>query len=244
MVHPGAQYSRAPITQAILEIQCEVSSDVDIDALQNIVNLNEFPRVEDAKHVQVDLGRSGETTSQRLGFVMHHKSGRFTVGSRSTGLSYTENAPYSGWEDFSSRALEFWSEYKKIARPTGIKRLGVRFVNQINIPKPQIEIKDYVRTAVDISPYLPQAVSGYFLQVTVPLDKFDSSATITSTITASKTVGTTSLILDIDAFQIVDISPEEAVSEDELCSRLNTLRDAKNYTFEACVTDATRGIIS
>jgi uncharacterized protein (TIGR04255 family) len=54
----------------------------------------------------------------------------------------------------------------------------------------------------------------------------------------------TSLILDIDAWREVDISFATSVGEERLREALNELHDAKNYVFEACITDATRGLIS
>ncbi|GAA3214734.1 hypothetical protein GCM10010468_35630 [Actinocorallia longicatena] len=197
--------------------------------------------------MHVELGsdeNSSDVTGRQIGFLMRSRDESEVISSRINGFSYTAFAPYSDWEQFSGKAWGFWEAYRRIAKPVRATRLGVRFVNQIDIPKSHIEIKDYMRTAVDVSPYLPQLVAGYFMQITVPLEKFGSATTITSTVLPPSADNQTSLILDIDAFQFVDIEITDSVAADEIRSRLNTLRDVKNYTFEACITDATRGLIS
>lgn len=247
MVQSGTHYKNAPITQAIIEIRCELPSDTLLEDLRVCGDDEGFPTSENLQQAQVELGAddsANKITGRQLGYILRHKNGRTVIASRLNGFSYTALAPYMGWEDFIAHVWSFWEKYRQATSPLSISRLGVRFVNQIDVPKSQIEIKDYVRTAVDISPYLPQSVSGYFLQVTMPLEKLDSAVTVTSTIIPPSNPDLTSLILDIDAFYQADIDLNTSTSTDEIRARLNGLRDAKNYVFEACITDATRGLIS
>ena len=52
--------------------------------------------------------------------------------------------------------------------PEAIERLAVRYINRIDVPSPGIDLKQYFRTSPEISPDLPQELSGYFMQLTLP----------------------------------------------------------------------------
>jgi uncharacterized protein (TIGR04255 family) len=189
-------------------------------------------------------GVQGDTSGETIGHLLRRSDGLRIIQSRLNGFAYSALAPYDRWETFSAEALEHWRDYQRVARPTKLTRIGVRYINKIDIPSSSIEIKDYLRTAVDVAPYLPQLVAGYFFQIVVPLSHFDASATITSTILPPPAQDATSLILDIDTWRLVDMTLSVTDSSEGISQVLDTLREAKNYVFEACITDATRGLIS
>jgi uncharacterized protein (TIGR04255 family) len=185
-----------------------------------------------------------DTSGERVGHIFRTQDGRRFIQSRLNGFSYSVIPPYDRWESFSGEAWTNWTNYKTVAQPVKTTRIGVRYVNRIDVPSASIEIKDYLRTAVDVSPYLPQAVSSYFLQVVVPVSRFNASATITSTLAPPPAENMTSLILDIDIWRIVELSLDSTEGNDSLREQLESLRVVKNYVFESCITDATRGVIS
>ena len=55
------------------------------------------------------------------------------VGVSADHLSVHMLRPYTNWEDFRPRILSAVDAYKKIARPEGINRFGLRYVNRITI---------------------------------------------------------------------------------------------------------------
>ena len=85
-------------------------------------------------------------------------------------------------------------------------------------------------------------VENFFLQVRVPLPRFRAMVAITST-AMSEEPDITSLILDIDTSQEVSLDLQGGAAGTEIGEGLATLRKAKNYVFEACITDATRRLI-
>ena len=242
-------YEHAPIAEAIIELQCDLPAEVTLEDLARVVDrevfTSESPAVFISGQIEVSPdGIKGDTTGQQIGHLYRRSDGLRAIQSRLNGFAYSVLAPYDRWETFSSEAWEHWQTYRDIARPTKVSRLGVRFVNRIDVPQASIEIKDYLRTSVDVSPYLPQITASYFLQVVVPLLSFDASATITSTVAPPPSPDATSLILDIDTWRLLDISLEGDAESERLREALNELRAAKNFVFEACITDATRGLIS
>jgi uncharacterized protein (TIGR04255 family) len=247
-IQAGRHYDRAPVTEAIIEVTCVLDPNVTLEDLARVADPDAFsasPAFTISGRIDVTPdGIKGDTSGEQVGHVLRRNDGKRAVQSRLNGFAYSIMAPYSNWETFSAEAWQQWQSYAGVAHPATVARLGVRYINRIDVPQPIIEIKDYLRTAVDVSPYLPQSISRYFLQVIVPLPDFDSVATITSTLVPPPSEEQTSLILDIDAWRAVDISLVTRSGEERLRETLNELHDAKNYVFEACITDATRGLIS
>jgi uncharacterized protein (TIGR04255 family) len=242
-------YDHAPITEAIIELSCVLPTDVTLEDLTHVVDRQVFTSEGQAVLIsgRIEVGPNGikgDTSGEQIGHLYRRNDGLRVIQSRLNGFAYSVLAPYDRWETFSAEAWEHWQVYKDIARPTKVSRLGVRFINKIDIPQASIEIKDYLRTAVDVSPYLPQVTASYFLQVVVPLLTFDASATITSTVLPPSSSDATSLILDIDTWRLLDVSVDDDAESGRLQEALNDLRAAKNFVFEACITDATRGLIS
>ena len=248
-VRPGRHYDHAPITEAIIEVQCELPPEVSLENLAQAVDLTEFensgPSVQFRGQIGLtEQGITGDTTTEQIGHVFRRSDGRRVIQSRFNGFSYSALPPYESWEVFSTEAWSHWLYYKRTVNPIRATRLGVRYINKIDIPEAAVEIKDYLRTAVDVSPYLPQMTSAYFLQIVVPISRYDANATIISAAVPPQTPNSSSLILDIDTWKIVDINLNRTLDPEEIREQFNVLREAKNYVFEACITDATRGLIS
>ena len=247
-VQLGRHYEHAPITEAIIEFSCNLAADVTLDDLTRVVDPERYtlvgPAILISGRIEVTPdGISGDTSGEQIGHQFRRSDGLRAIQSRLNGFAFSAFAPYGRWETFSSEAWQHWQAYKDAANPVSVSRIGVRFINKIDIPQESIEIKDYLRTAVDVSPYLPQVTAGYFLQVVVPLLSFDASATITSTVIPPSSPDTTSLILDIDTWRQLEVSFDGDAGNERLQETLNELRGAKNFVFEACITDATRGLI-
>jgi uncharacterized protein (TIGR04255 family) len=246
---PGRHYERAPIAEAIIEVRCELAPEVTLDDLAKVADSAQFtaagPAIQISGRVEVSQdGIKGDTSGQQIGHVFRRNDGLRLIQSRLNGFSYSILPPYERWETFCSEAWAAWLEYQRIIHPLKATRLGVRYVNRIDVPQNIIEIKDYLRTAIDISPYLPQMMAGYFMQAVVPLPRFNATATITSTVVPPPSPDFSSLILDIDTWRDIEISFDLPGANEDIRTQLEALREAKNQVFEACITDATRGLIS
>ncbi|BBH17378.1 hypothetical protein Back2_16650 [Nocardioides baekrokdamisoli] len=156
-------------------------------------------------------------------------------------FAFAQRGHYVGWDSFDSAADAAWSRYKAVTRPVLVSGASVRFVNHIPMPTQVVEIRDYLRTTVEVSAYLPQSVSDMFMQVEVPFVEVGTIARISSAFTQN--ADSLALLLDIDVRADVALSPRSESFDADLRATLATLRNTKNYVFEACITDATRGLI-
>lgn len=152
-------------------------------------------------------------------------------------LSYSWSERYTDWVDFTNEALFAWSGFRKICPDADIRRLNTRFSNVLETSRPFVEIRDYLRTGIDVSPYLPQAINDFFMSVDIPLVQ-DRSLGVTITSGLAKSDNGAALVLDLDTYLTVEPGIQD------LGSPLAELRDAQNRVFEASITDATRSLIS
>jgi uncharacterized protein (TIGR04255 family) len=249
LVRSGQHYERAPIVEAILEVRVRPTEGQGVEELDSVVQDPDFPDVAQLVSVtsEIQMGPSavvGQASGEHIGFAFRRKDGQRVVQAQLDKFSFSWLAPYENWEAFVDEAMGHWDRYCQVAKPGVATRLGIRFVNKIDIDRASVEIKDYLRTTVDISPYLPQALLGYFMQVDIPLPRHEAVARVVSTLVSPKDPEGTSLILDIDTWRDVTLDLTTGDVRDSLLGYLDVLRSAKNYVFEACITDATRGVIS
>jgi uncharacterized protein (TIGR04255 family) len=242
----GYRYDHAPIVEALIELRCQLPDDVDLDLLAHLTDAEPAyptaePRVEFTAQIE---GLSANLASRQLGHMFRRSDGARAVQAVLDRFVYSWLPPYESWEPFVAEAEEWWLKYRRLARPQHINRIGVRFINKIEIPAPQIEISDYLRTNVQLSPVLPQELEGFFMQTAIQLTKYSSKCHIVSTLVPPSGPDRTALILDIDVWKDVDLPVPSDHLDDVINSSLQELRAAKNFVFEASITDATRMVIS
>lgn len=186
---------------------------------------------------------TGAARGIRVGHVFRRSDDKRVVQAGPGRLLFSWMQPYDSWERFLDEFYVWWNHFQRLARPEVLDTVSVRFINRIDVPQDAIEIKDYLRTAIDVSPYLPQILSGYYLQMAVPLNAPGVTTQIISTIVPTAPTQGTSLILDIESSDTRRLSLTDGDPGERLSASLDQLRTHKNYVFEACITDATRRLI-
>jgi uncharacterized protein (TIGR04255 family) len=247
----GRHYDHAPIVEAIVEFYVDAADDVTLDALAQLPLGEDYPEPAPMFTINtqlqvVDGEMTSESSEDRVGQIFNRRDQARTVVAGLDRFAFTSRGDYTDWETFIAEVERSWLIYKAAVNPSFISRAGVRFVNQIQLPARSVEIKDYLRTSVDISAYLPQAVSGLFMQVDIPIPDLGVDATLTSAMLTDNEAnpGQHGLLLDIDVKMSLSLDARDPGFSNQLSRTLATLRLAKNYMFEACITDATRGLIS
>lgn len=243
----GRRYSDAPIAQALVEFHVRPGVNVKLDALADLDFGDHFSPPDPISafdHVVDDETGDTRPEEYEAGFSFALPDEAVRIHATADRYAFISRRQYDGWEAFIAEVEAAWLTYRAAVAPVEIEMIGVRFTNHIQLPNKPVELKDYLRTGIELSSYLPQAVSSMFMQVEVPLTDYDSNATITSALlppTADHPGG--GVLLDIDIKSDVRITTHAEDFDAVLRARLDMLRLAKNFVFEACITDATRGLI-
>jgi uncharacterized protein (TIGR04255 family) len=237
-------YENAPITEALIDIRVDLPASVtQLQALESVHDQVKSKYPGKKKGIQVFGQFSGgdavgASASQTLtGFAFNSDDGKQIIQSRRDGFTFSRLRPYGSWPELRDEARRLWDVYRSTLKPERITRVAVRYVNQIDIPLPTIDYKDYFRTTPEVSPVLPQGLSNFFMQLQFPLPDLGGLLILTETAVPPPNPTTTSVILDLDVFK-----QAEMADDTEIWELLESLRDKKNEFFEGCVTERTRAL--
>ena len=241
----GPPYNRAPIVEAILDVQVDPAGAVEADVLakcQNRVKAD-YPDRKTAQfvHGHITLGESiaTATSSAHDGYVFSSADQKRRFQAKRSGFTFNHLAPYPGWDVFFAEARRLWDEYRRVARPRAYKRIALRYVNRFDIPTERVLLEHYFRTYPEVSRDLPQLTVNFFLRFNLPLDEISAVAAISEAMASAQEPGSCGVILDIDLYRTEDLP--DGIG---LWPLFETLRVWKNKVFEACITDHARELIT
>jgi len=141
-------------------------------------------------------------------------------------LAINQLRPYPTWPQFKKTILEAYAIYRELAKPAGLTRLGLRYINQIEIPKTKIEISCYLRGC-------PEGYHKLFLSTEFPFETERENLAMILAHVPHNEGDFSRFYLDLDygAFPM----PTE-----EIDSVLERAHDRLEQIFEASLTDETR----
>ena len=248
MQQAARHYSRAPITEAILDLKVILPDKFPIEKFLEIHARirDRFPTsepihvgslaIQAGPEIEVDASR------QHSGFLFRSKDGLRIFQATLQGFTFNRLAPYNSWEEFSDDARNLWEIYKDICKPAFVTRAAVRYINRIDIPvEGSIKLQDYLKTAPDIASGLSQKnLSSFFMQLQIPQEDLNCMLVINETLALPPAPGFLSVIFDIDLFR-----QQVWQSDDEdIWHFLTQLRERKNQVFWESITERTEELIN
>jgi len=144
--------------------------------------------------------------------------------------------PYPTWREFVPSIRKAFDAYRDVASPAGLRRIGLRYINRIEIPSPRIELEHYFQFRPLVGPNLPQDFTSFIVGIEVPHeDSRDRLRAQLSTAAAQKP-DSAAIMLDLNYFlaEPGKISPEAAFEW------LETAHGRLEEVFEASITDRLR----
>lgn len=244
------KYLYPPVTEAVIEIK--VDGGLSMDGIEKIskklqknyphkVLLNDF---ETSITFGQKSGASVAVNSNAKGVQLASDDQVDIIIISKNSLAVSRLAPYLGWDDLYSKFILAWKSWKKVANTKPVVRLGVRFINRIDIPlnvDNKIELHDYLTFYPNVPNLSPEPMIGYLIQVTQPaIEGSKWSANITSTTLQSPLVNNLSLLLDVDVFRSEDLP----LKDEELWTMIAEVRTFKNAIFNKCLTSKAQELFS
>jgi uncharacterized protein (TIGR04255 family) len=241
-------YRRAPITEAVIEIRVQDPIDRELVDRAQKRALSEFPLSEELANV----GFTVEFPTQVARAKIQHDWAGYKLSNidRTDFLSLGPNIfnvsrlpPYPGWEAFRLGARQQWDQWKRIVGYQKIVRIGVRYINRIDVPptgRMSLDVEDYLTFHLTLPKIDLPPMSNFTVHARMPLGSDDCDVALNSGATPSPLIGHASFILDLD------LSREKEVPQrdDDLWALIERMREHKNRIFEACITDKARELFS
>lgn len=236
------KYKRAPITEAVLELRFAQPQPQDVveKTADSIAKDYFYNEIEQTVNFSLEAGKSKFETVWE-GKKLSSLDRADIVFFRRTAFVCSRLAPYIAWEEFIPRAQRAWTLYRKNAGLIDIARIGLRYVNRIDIPVRDgevINIEDYLNYVPRSPEAFRRPMSTFLVQTNRPLDADDCSVMLLSTTVPSPLINTLSLALDLDVYRETDIPKRE----DDLWALIGRMREHKNNIFESCVTERARAL--
>jgi uncharacterized protein (TIGR04255 family) len=238
-------YKRAPITEAVVELRLATPLPVELVEKVKAQLTDDYPLTPQiVQNITVHPGPVPQPSIEFAAYRMFSADATSVavIGRQVFGASRL--APYTGWEAFIGQAQLNWAVWKKIIGWREVVRIGVRYINRIDVPNPDdkpIPIDDFLV----FRPVFPkfegsQGVDLFAINGFLPIANSQFRLILNAGSTASPLVKTTSFLLDLDISQEVELPK----SDDALWSLINQIREVKNRVFEASITDSARRLFS
>src|SRR5579875_1545648 len=236
------RYSKPPITEAIIDLRVEKAEDLTLAQLEKCREGEEtaYPTKESLNLASAQLTLGGQVESfshsaavSQIGYKFKSTDGKQIFQVNFEGFTVNWLAPYPGWEALRDEAHRLWNVYREQTRPRKVTRIAVRFINRFDFPGTAVELKEYLLTSPEVSPQLPQQLTGFLMQLAIPQPELKATLLLSETAVPPPAPNTSSIALDIDLFR-----SDELPSDDTgIWNLFEDLRRRKNEIFKACITD-------
>lgn len=239
-----------PITEAVIEVRWRkplLFSDSTIDLIKNLFK-EPFgePEVRKSSQWTFKIGEdSNQPNMTELGpSQMVFKHSKYILNISHNKIVISNIHPYAGWDDLYKTFLKVISITRTKLNVTSLNRIGVRYVNNLNIPRNggDIIFKDYITTAPELPPGVSNSVLGFINRLIVSDKERNATAVISHALDQNRALITEKvpLIFDIDVFKTGEFSTEES----KLNNVLSLLREMKNEIFFNTLTDKCKALYS
>ena len=153
-------------------------------------------------------------------------------------LSTHVKRPYPGWDVFRGRIAEALTEYIGVANPTGVRKIGLRYINQVTIAEPQPNVADYFTTPP--ANVLPgELTTDNFLSRSEYLYQDEPIRIVISFARTDAPPAVSAYLLDID---LVWQWPAGPLPIESVMAKIDELRRRERIIFERLITDRARGL--
>jgi uncharacterized protein (TIGR04255 family) len=152
-------------------------------------------------------------------------------------LSIHSLRPYEGWNEFSHRIDQAFQFYLQVAKPIGVTRIGIRYINQIAISVDEVvELNEYFTVYPQLPDGVPSKISGFVMRTESIYEDIPIKLVITLSDTGAPS-GQVVFILDLEVSQTWI---EKALFLEEVFYNLHELKSREQQVFESLITDRTR----
>lgn len=239
-------YSNPPINEALIDIKVDPQPHTVLPALEDLYEFlkGAYPEKKARYRWEGSLAVTGDliSTAQRQigpdGYLFQSSDGQRVVQCRLDGFTFNQLRPYpsQGWPVVRQEAKRIWEIYTRMVQPKHVTRIGLRYINRIDIPGARIDLDEYLTAAPKIPDGLPQTLQNFLSRVEIPFqDELETIAIVTQAQTSSPDPQFTSVLLDIDVLTQTRMTADT----ERVWQVLDQFREKKNMIFKGSIRPKT-----
>ena len=231
----------APIVEAVIDLRAQSIEAFDEAKARAYLE----PHVEGYKfldsqqelnhQIKIEAGSPPQQTITNTwkGVRFRNLEGKNTAHYNRDGFVFSRLAPYQHWAAFSDEAMRLWRIFKDMAKPETISRIGLRFINRIELPAGDGEFERFIDPAPKSPRDMDLPFFGFMHQESFAVPDSPYAVNLIRTIQPPIGSGGFAIIIDIDVFTLQG----GVYKEDRIMEMLEEMRWLKNKTFFGSVTD-------
>lgn len=240
--------SRAPVVEAVIDLRARAESAwEEKDVLAQLkAALPDYPNRMAMRGFSVSFSMNSEQATSGTPVAPATPQDHGWMGIRCTtadglniatfnreGFSFSRLKPYDNWDSFSKEAVRLWELHTRLAAPIEVSRLGVRFINRLDVPVSGLAFEDYFNSLP--KPPVNLGSLGFLFHdiLSVPGHPYVTNRIRTFQPPEGENAPTLGLLLDIDVAMPGPIVPESG----KIAVRLAEMHWVKNQVFFGSVTE-------
>lgn len=240
----GRRYQNPPVVEALCELFF-VGSIWDTTVPGQLYERvrDRFPKKGEVNEVGVELQVAPGGTGAR----MLHGNPRTQFiredGSRMVQLArdllvVNEVRPYTRFEDWRPLVAEMLDAYRQVAQPSGLMRLGVRYINRVVISTIAVKLDDYFRVYPQLPSEVATAHGPFVMRVELPMSSSNTAHRLIVTFGSAPNDEARSSAFLLDLYDIVELDGSAAF--DQVPTLLDEAHANIEKTFENAITAEAR----
>jgi uncharacterized protein (TIGR04255 family) len=235
------QYPYPPITEAAIDIRFEqiLSDDEQSKISKKLAPFYSLEKVEINRGVQVNINPDGPKVTQQEQKIIRRSNNDQNEIFLAAGQSIivSQLAVYPGWDAFIRRFSRDYAVFKKITGYRKVARIGLRYINRIDVPVSSgvAKYENYLNLHIAL-PSVLDPVLTFSFQVKKIFKEIGCEVVINSASIPSPLPNCVAFVIDIDVGKHINV-PQ---LDNDIAAFLEQARHLKNEIFEGSVTDSAR----
>jgi len=238
----------APIAEAVIDIRALPSKAFEESSVRLYLEekLVGYSFLDSHREIHYEVRAEGEKPPEQSIRDLGWRGVRFQSNDQKKiaqfnrdGFAFSWLEPYDNWQSFFQEGKSLWSVFKNLAAPVNIDRIGLRFINRIELPSGELNIERYLRNAPVPPADLDLPFLGFMHQETLSVPGHPYAINFIRTIQPPQRPldKGIAIILDIDVFTLQPL--EQAVENDDtkFSDMLSEMRWLKDKTFFGSITE-------
>jgi uncharacterized protein (TIGR04255 family) len=237
----GRRYPNPPVVEALCEIYTDGSAwDPTVPGLFYERVRDRFPKRGQARDVEIEVTVGAPAPATKVTPSEPRSQFAREDGSRMIQVArdlvvVNQLRPYPAFEEWRPQILEALDLYRELAKPSQVSRIGLRYLNRVVVPEPEVPMDRYFQ----LYPELPKALGTlhgpFMLRIELPTEVPGHQLVVTFGSAPRDREGTQAFVLDL--YDVVGSPGFDAVPQ-----RIDEAHAHIERAFEAILTDATRAL--
>jgi uncharacterized protein (TIGR04255 family) len=237
------QYKNPPITEAVCEFRFELENTFDLKAVDLFFDeiKEKFPKKKKGQFFQVEIKIDAKEKKQEEKRIVREFDQFFSEDEKTLiqldkeRLSIHKLKPYNSWQEFYSLISLAFNSYIKNIKIKSIQRIGLRYINNFEIPLSTFDIEQYFNLRPVMGAGLPQDLVSFMVGTIFAFENGRDNIRV-QLIDRLAAPNKTVFVLDMDYF----LANPGSIQINEISQWITNAHKNVENIFEAVITEKTK----